>query len=490
MAAKLLEMTNHKNTFIILIFSLITNFFISGSIWADGYKINISIEGNKDSVLLLTSYYGEKIKLIDTAYSQNLNGNFVFESENMLPGGIFMAVSSNKKKLFEFIISDDQVFKISTDTSAYIQNMKISGSDENKLFHEYLLKNEDYFKKIRLLKNEVDSLDELKVDNGDLKKQLELLKEESEQYKIDIINDNKGMFVSRLLQSMRDIEIPDSITNSPDSTLTYKYYRAHYFDNLDLSDSTLLRTPVFMRKVKQYFEQAVVHHPDSVIVAIDYVICKARPNKDVVGYLVWYFMSEYQNPKYMGFDKVFVHIVDEYFSKEEISGTTESILKTLQDRADKLRPILIDSPAPTLIMIDTTGSLVSFYTIESEYTVLFFWDSDCGICKNEIIELNKMYGQSEYDFEIFAININGDLDKWKKAINEKKVPGINVNGTRSATQDFHDLYDIYGTPVIYVLNKEKKIIAKRIAADMLIDFLENYEKRESLLNNKNSTPDK
>ena len=70
------------------------------------------------------------------------------------------------------------------------------------------------------------------------------------------------------------------------------------------------------------------------------------------------------------------------------------------------------------------------------------------------------------------------MEKWKKAIRDKSVPGINVNGTRSATRDFHDLYDIYGTPVIYVLDGEKNIIAKRIGADKLEEFIDNYEKRK------------
>mgnify|MGYP000253514144 CR=1 FL=1 len=184
-------------------------------------------------------------------------------------------------------------------------------------------------------------------------------------------------------------------------------------NNIDLSDSSLLRTPIYMRKVKQYFEQVVVFNPDSVIVAIDFIIAKSRPSKEVVGYLVWYFISEYQNPKFMGFDKVFVHLVDEYFSKEEISNSTPSILTSLEERSNKLRPILLGKEAPDLLLIDTLGTLVSFKQIPNEFTVLFFWDSDCGICGKEITELQNLVSHSAYDIETYAINVNGDLEKWK-----------------------------------------------------------------------------
>ena len=96
---------------------------LSMNIYADGRKITITVTGNNDSTLLLASYYGEKIKLVDTAFSVKKDGNFVFESDEKLPGGIYMAVTPDKKKLFEFIISDDQNFKIITDTADYIRNM-------------------------------------------------------------------------------------------------------------------------------------------------------------------------------------------------------------------------------------------------------------------------------------------------------------------------------------------------------------------------------
>jgi hypothetical protein len=38
--------------------------------------------------------------------------------------------------------------------------------------------------------------------------------------------------------------------------------------------------------------------------------------------------------------------------------------------------------------------------------------------------------------------------------------------------NFRKLYDIYSTPVIYLLGEDKKIIAKRLSVDMIKDFIE------------------
>ena len=385
-----------------------------------------------------------------------------------------MAVSLKKKKLFEFVVSKNQKFTLHTDTINYTLNMKVRGSRENQTFYSYLIFNEQQFQLNRSLSRTIDSLSGLNEETDKLKTSLDSLNEITVDYKLDIIENNEGTFVSSLLNGMRDVEIPNSIRNSPDSTLPFKYYKQHYWDYLNLSDSSLLRTPLFMRKVDQYFEQVVVFNPDSVIVAIDTVISKSRPSQEVVGYLVWNFISEYQNPKFMGFDKVFVHLVEEYFSKEHISNTTQSVLTSLQERSDKIKPILLGKPAPDLLLIDTAGALLSFRKISNDYTILFFWDTDCGVCSKEITDLKKLYDHPDYDIEVYAINVNSDLEKWKKAIEEKQVPGVNVNGTRSATKDFHDLYDIYGTPVIYILDKEKRIVAKRIGANKIAEFIDNF----------------
>ena len=446
------------------------------------YEIKIKIEGNiEDSAILLASYYGEKIKIIDTAFVIK-QGEFVFSGKEKLPGGIYMVVGMDKKKLFEFIVSSDQKFTLRTDKSNYAVNMKVNGSAENTLFYSYLMYNEQQYKINKYILGKIDSVVAINGETDYYRSMLDSLNKQITDYKLGVINDNKRTFVSALLNSMRDVEVPDSITNSSDSTLPFIYYKQHFWDYINLSDSTLLRSPVFMRKVNQYFDQVVVSHPDSVIAAIDVVVSEARPSQEVVGYLVWHFVSEYQNPKFMGFDKVFVHLVDEYFSKEHISNTTPSILTTLQDRANKIRPILLNKSAPDLMLIDTLGVLRTFKTISADYTVLFFWDSDCGICTKEIIELNKLYNQPDSRLEIFAINVNSDLEKWKRAMYEKDVPGINVNGTRSSTKDFHELYDIYGTPVIYLLDKDKKIIAKRIGAGRIPEFIDNYEKRIDITN--------
>ena len=469
-------MRNYSIYILILLISLLQlDSFIASA--QEGYRITIKVEGSTDTSLLMTCYYGNKIKLVDTAVLI-AKETFVFEGKKKLPGGIYMAVTPRKSKLFEFLIGEDQDFKMQTDTSDYALHMKVKNSDENQVFYDYLKFNEGIYQQNKALTAQIKELEKDSDQALDLKNQQDSLNALSIEYKMGVIDRYPDLFVSTLFSAMRDVEVPDSVLNNSDSTLAFKYYKTHYWDYFKMNDSCLLRTPMISTKLNQYFERAVFFHPDSVIAAIDMVVALARPSREMVSYLAWHFMSEYQNPKYMGFDKVFVHLADKYFSSEPIENSTPSVLAMIKERADKLRPILLGEPAPNMILIDTAGQLKSLYSIQKKYILVIFWDYDCGICKGEIQDLKPIYEQMGNELEIFSVSVNSDLDKWKKALTERKMPWVNVNGTRSATPDFHDLYDIHGTPVIYLLDKDKKIVAKRISAEQVPELIKNLKNIE------------
>ncbi len=459
-----------KKKLVLILFTLFSYQLFS----QEGYNITVKIKHFQDSSLLLATYYGDKIRLVDTAFSKSKE-KFVFAGDKPLTGGIYMVVSTKKVKLLEFIVNKNQQFTITADTTDYTNSVKVKNSPENTLFYDYLKYNEKQFALVKKLGKSLDTLNKDSEEYKTVKARFDSVNKESINYKISVINKYPGLFVSRILNGMREIEVPeDTITN--DSLFAYHYLKKHYWDNFDLSDPRLLHTPLYSKKVTNYFKQLVPLDPDSVIKEIDGIIAKARPSMQNVSWLVWHFVAEYQNPKYMGFDKVFVHLVDKYFKNEDIENTTESIKKLLTERADKLRPLLIGKPAPELILMDTSGNYVGFKSIPNEYTLLLFWDYKCGICKREINQLKKYYKNPKYDVEIYAVNINPDLDNWKKAVKDRNLPWINVNGTRSAKGNFNKLYDIHGTPVIYLLDKNKIIIAKQLSAKHINDFLDHYKR--------------
>ncbi|MCC7317445.1 MAG: DUF5106 domain-containing protein, partial [Bacteroidales bacterium] len=259
-----------------------------------------------------------------------------------------------------------------------------------------------------------------------------------------------------------------------DQEATYHYYKSKFWDNFDLADERLLLTPILPMKLKTYFEKLVLPDADSIINEVDKLMTKASSSEKMTEYLIWHFVADYQTPKIMGLDKVFVHLVDHYFVTKKIKNTTPSVEEQLMERANKMRNSLLGMKAPEMWLVDTTDNFRSFREIDKPFTVLIFWDQTCGHCKKEMETLYELYKTGAYDFGVYAINSTNDFDGWKKYIREKKYPWLHVNGTKSMTTDYHDLYDIYSVPVIYLLDKNKTIIGKRIAAEHLSKLIDNY----------------
>ncbi len=442
-----------------------------------GYKIQIKINGSPDTSLLLASYYGNKIRLVDTAFTK-VQGNFVFEGKKALPGGVYMAVSPKKVKLFEFLINKNQYFSLQTDTANISMHLKAQGSTENTIFFNYLQHSDKIYKEILALRKEIKQTAKNSPAYKQLQENIAALRKGNITKRKELIQSHPGTFVAKLFEAMEEVRVPKT-PHPANSLYGYHYMRQHFWEHFDLSDPRLLRSPMYDQKLKTYFKQLIPFQPDSVDRAIDKVIAMARPSKECVSYLVWYFTVEYQNPKYMGFDKVFVHMVDRYFSKEPIANTSQSILKLLEERAATIRPLLIGNRAPELILQDTSGKYVSFYGIRKKLTLLFFWDYKCHICKRQLAELVPIYPGlvKKYDLAVYAVNIHPDLKQWKAAVRNRHLPWISVNGTRTMKGDFTKLYDIHGTPQLFLLDKDKHIVAKQFSVNQLGKILKDYAAR-------------
>jgi hypothetical protein len=120
----------------------------------------------------------------------------------------------------------------------------------------------------------------------------------------------------------------------------------------------------------------------------------------------------------------------------------------------------------------------SLYGVKADYLVLVFWDVDCGHCKTDIPVLLKEYHalqQEKYDIKVFAVYTQHDYEKWRKYIIDNKLDWINVyDGVH--INNFKEKYDVYSTPVMYVLDRNKTIKAKRIGPEQVKDIVKQMEK--------------
>lgn len=451
-----------------------------------GYSIKGKIKGWKDTICFLGNNYGDKKYVKDTTRIDK-NGNFVFTGKEKLPGGIYLIILPNKV-YYELLIDKEQDFYVETDTADMVKNMKIKDSEDNVQFYKYLnfisakqKEAEPMRKRIAKLREDTVAAATTKKDSIKiLQDKLSAIDKEVMTYQDDFGKDHPASFLSVILKAQKDPVIPETplLPNGrKDSTFPYHYYKNHYWDNLNLADDRLLRTPIFHAKLKNYLDKVILQHPDSIIKESDMLVGKTAGNKEMFKYIVWHTTSTYETSSIMGMDAVFVHEVEQYYITGKAYWVDSVNTQKIIHRGMTLKPLLLEKPSPPIIMQDSSDKNISLYEVKAKYTVLIFWDPDCGHCQKVVPKLKEAYDKTlkAKGVTVFAVDIEDNAAKWKKFIIEKKLDWINCHD-KYKQYYLRELFDIYSTPVIYLLDENKKIKAKRIDADQIDGFIDHLEK--------------
>lgn len=438
----------------------------------DGYNVKVKINGLRDSLIYLANNYGEKQYLKDSSKA-DATGNVIFKGTEKLPGGIYMIVLPGKK-YFEVIIDKEQHFSVETNTDDYVKNMQVKGSAENSLFYNYLQFINARSKEIEPLRGEYESVKEDKKKADAVKQKMAVIDSAVFNYKNDLQNKNPDFILTKLFQVTEEIkmpEIPKNADGTPDSLFQFYYYKQHFFDNIDLTDDRLLYTPVFHPKLDQYFKKLTLQMPDSVNKAADFVISKLKPGSEMFKYVVWWITNTYETSNIMGMDGVFVHMAENYYTKEKAFWADEAQLYKIQDRAKVLKPILLGKKVKNIVLTDTMDVPKALYDMKAKFTVLYFWDPDCGHCQKITPKLNELYLEMKSKgVDIYAVCVEVEIDKWKKFIKEKDLKFTNVADPKLRNNFRHE-FDLTTTPQIFLLDENKNIIAKRIEVEILHEIL-------------------
>lgn len=448
----------------------------SSKTFAQGYEIRMKVKGVKDTTVYLAFHYGDKQYLKDTAKVDS-KGNFVFDGKEALPGGIYLAVMPDKR-YFELIVNE-QKFTLETDTANYVTNMVVKGSEENRIFYEYLnYLNPRGMRMDSLQKTLADA--KSKEDTTKTYERINTIDKEIKDYRQTVIDKYPKTLVATIFKAMKTYEASkeDIEAHKSDSLYAYKYYKQHFFDGIDFSDDRILRTPVFHGKIKEFMQKVSVQTIDSLNKNADYLVEKARANKELFKYCVWFVTTSYETSQLMGADAVFVHMVNKYYKTNQAYWVDNATLKKITERANILEPLLIGKKIPNVALKDTLGNLHYLHNVKAKYTIVYFWDPNCGHCQKTTPKLYEVYEKyKKKGVEVYAVCIDRKDKDLKKYIREHKLHWINVYDP-DLRVSFKDQYDVYATPVMYIINEKKEIIAKRLAYDQVDDLFKNLFEQE------------
>ena len=453
------------------------------------YELRFRIEGlEADNKCQLTMIDGPSSILISETQSET---NYVaFSGEKNLKSGFYYLVLPQNKFL-QFIIEEDKNFEMSSNLDQMASKVSVEGSEENDEFWGFYQRLAELREEAKELNTEIKDLKKGSKKHDKKREEIKELNGTPAKLSKEIKARNPdGLFAIYLKtqERMKIPKMPDSLEINKNA-YTYNYYINHYWDNYRLNDDRSLRMPGFHKKLDEFINVKTIQKADSIIKSADIILSKVGENKKMFQYMTMFITSQYIEPKTMGQDAIFVHMVDNYHSEkdEDRLNIDYATLVRLRAKADKLRPALLGKIAGNIVAPDEDGQLINMYkSVDADYKVLFFFSAGCDHCKAATPGVAKLYSTyKERGVDVFAICTDDESKDFHRFMKKFDLPWNHTVIDTLRRSKFYEKYDVDIMPEFYLLDKDWKFIAKDLNEKQLFgelkkiyEYLDREEQRK------------
>lgn len=451
----------------------------------NAYEVTVKLENFEGSELYMAQYYGNRPYLMDTV-QQAASGEWVFRGEEALSPGMYFIVLPPANDFLQFVLSEkEQTVEIMADVNDLQNSIRVRESLDNELFYEYLRFVEERQGGIQKLNAQIDKEKAQGNNTTQLEAQRNARRDEIKVYKRNLHDKYPQTVTARMTYADLETPVPEFEGEDEEDVNYKKFYfrRAHYFDFLDPSSEVLLRCPVLQKKTDFYIDRMTPQVADSLILALDRILTLAESGSENFQYLFVQYINEYGQSQTLGFDKIFVHLVDNYVRTGKAEFLEPDVQSQLLERASKMKPLLIGKPAPDLTVMGEDSTEIRLHDIEADYLVLVFWKPDCPTCQKAAPYLVDFYDKyKEQNVKVFGLCVSQGEEKSAKCWEYARQKGYDtrfINAIDPYNRSrFYQKYDIRSTPRIMILNKDKKILVNMCGAQQLGEILETVRERE------------
>lgn len=445
----------------------------------DAYTIRVKIDNYDNDTCILGYHMGQQIYVQDTLTERNAKGEYVFKGEKPLDGGMYLILTKPNNTYFDFLVANEEdqkemSFTTKMENNDLNKNLKVKNSAPNDLFYDYL-----------------GFLNDRRAEDGALAKALEAEEDVAKKqviqekrgaiegkvraYQLQLAKDHPNALIAKLILAAMPPKVPEGLTREQG----FYYYRARFWDNFDWADERLIRTNAFKSKLDNWTENLTVKVPDSMIIAVDFVLenLKKGGNKKMFRYGAAELLNKYAKTKVICMDAVYVFIGKKYYCNGDgsVEWVDSAQLEKICENVRALEPLQCGLYAPNIRLKKMDGTPISLYDVKAKYTALYFWDPDCGNCSKTTDKLVPVYEEyKDKGFAIFGIcsKTFKELDKCKDKIKDKKMNFVNVTDDAYPLAVVKKKYDIKVNPYLMLLDENKKILWKRLDPSQVKEILE------------------
>ena len=443
-----------------------------------------------DKKVELLVHYGEQNRSVSST-TVDKKGLFQFPFDDESPVGMYrlrfekgrhVDIIYNRKDI-ELSISKPNV---QAGRYSLFDGIDVLSSGDNRLYYDFL-KTLDLRRKRTALLNQLKLLyppsknnDEAESFRFQIEGEMRNLHKVFEGYIDTLVDSNPDSYAARIIKTMK-IPVPN-VKVSGD--VLKEWQKEHFWNKVDLSDATLLHSPVIPSKVFEYISLYTDNRlgrerQEMVFIeAVDDILIKAQADNAVFRVVLDVVIRKFEKSEY---EQVLTYIMENYFLYESGCKDSESLVSEdrageLRKRVESIKKMAIGNPAPEIDMpqqgffdlktaegavVPASSTQMKLSNISAENTLVLFWASWCPHCTALLSELKSVYEEyRDKGLEILAISIDKERTAWQGAISEKQYTWINYSELTGWEGKAAKEYGVWSTPRMYLLDREKNIVAK------------------------------
>jgi len=447
-----------------------------------GFHLEVTIPTQKNQVLYLGQYWKDKSYAIDSVLLSG-EGKGSFNNTERLPEGqYFLHIKPSFQADF-LVGSNEQDIMMYLNEHAFSEN-KVTGSIDTELLWEYLAKIENFNKEITSLEISYTDTTSSEGKRTQLLQEIKQWEDKRNEFEAVFKKENKNTWAGKLITGLNPVELPYPQPKDQQEFLKNKKYgKEHYFDNIDLTDPRFWRTNYLNSRIDIYMKEWIDPTPDSLAVAASRLVAKTKSNDFCFKEMLSKLFNESSSSHRMGDENIWARLYEDYIKDNNISWINESQYTQLNSKYDLIRNNRIGMTAKDMMLQTIDSTQINTNKLLSEYLLLYFYDTGCGHCEIETPKLHSEYNSLKArGLEIVAIYIGSDKEEWKKFVDRHKLTDwINAADLDYKSQHWLN-YDLSGVPMIYLLDKNKEIIAKAISKEQITTILDFYSEDKNGIN--------
>lgn len=447
---------------------------ISTALFANKYKIEIDAPSYKNQSAELYQNIYSRTGLVNSAIVDSVGYVCFQDSVSSLAGGEYVLRMNNNVDI-ALLIEDDQPIEIKLKIDGSdITKSTIQGSKDTEILWAFVKEISPLYEKYGEMQGLLNSeSNKGKVTSDDLKKLSDQILKVQNVY----LSKHKGSWFANYVSAQNQVDFESYVTDGmPDGEIR-KIYQEHFFDNVDFNENKLLRTGYFSQLVDDYLSKIVLQIPDTIAEEACRLVEKCKGNPKASEEMLRYLFDKTYNSTVVGDENVWAKLFETYLLDKNVTWLSPTGYYNLLHAYESLKRNRIGMLAENLAVKQMDGTSINTNDVKADFTVLMFYSPTCAHCIRAVDQLHEfLASNSDIDLKVIAFILNEDEAEWKKFVEEHQIQDwVNVSDYKFESE-YWLKYDTRATPMIYLLDKNKQILSRRINVDILKQMLNYYLK--------------